>query len=102
MLSAIASAAPEQVNGHVQCDETELKFSMKGCHQLKRTPRKRGEDFKRNDDDESGTATVQVITLSSNTRKELMIPVITKLLTAVQINKAIRERLAWDTILYTD
>ena len=102
MLSAIASYVPDKVDRHVQCVETEVRVSMKGCRQLKRKPRKRGGDFKRNDNDDSETSTVQDISLSSNTRKELMIPVITKRWTAVQIKAAIGERLASNTILYTD
>lgn len=107
MLAALSSYAPKIVNGKVQCDETEIPVNQKGCRNLNRKPRKRGCDFKRNEKNEGNEegaepSTIQLITLSSNTRDEIMVPVQTKRLSVKEINIAIRGRLAWDTILVTD
>lgn len=107
MLSALSSHAPKTLNGKVQCDETEIPAIQGGCRKLNRKPRKRGCDFRRNekreDKSEGGeTSTIQLVTLSSNTHNEIMVPVQTKRLSVKEKNIAIRGRLVWDTILIAD
>ena len=103
-LSVLTANAPKTVIGKVQCDETEVPVSEKSSRHLNRKPRKRGGDFKRNssDDDDPEPTTIQVVTLSSNTKENIMVPVMTKRLTATEIDKAIGDRLDWHTILITD
>lgn len=103
-LSTMTSSAPRKLNGRVQCDETEIPVNEKGSRNLKRKPRKRGNDFRRNEMDEEGgePSTIQVVTLSSNTGNNLMVPVRTKRLSAKEIDMAIGDKLAWDTMLITD
>lgn len=47
-------------------------------------------------------STIQLVTLSSNTHNEIIVPVQTKRLSVKEKNIAIRGRLAWDTILIAD
>ena len=103
-LSQMTASAPNKLNGRVQCDETEIPLNEKGSRSLGRKARKRGGDFRRNQADEEGgePSTIQVITLSSNTGANLMVPVQTKRLSAKEIDMAIGGKLAWDTLLITD
>jgi hypothetical protein len=48
ILSSLAQFVPRQLSSEVECDELELALSNKGCRNLDREPRKRGNDFKRN------------------------------------------------------
>ena len=60
ILSALDSLEPGQLSGIVECDELELPINEKGARDLNREPRKRGTDFSRNDETQSGV--VQVLT----------------------------------------
>ena len=60
ILSALKDFEPEELSGYIQVDEMELPLSEKGNKDLKRKPRRRGNDYKRNKKD--GTIdTVQVV-----------------------------------------
>jgi len=49
VLSSLAGFTPQTLSEVVECDELELALSNKGSRNLKREPRKRESDFKRNE-----------------------------------------------------
>lgn len=48
ILSSLNQFIPETLTDQVECDELELAINEKGNKDLKRKPRKRSSDFKRN------------------------------------------------------
>lgn len=50
ILSSLSKFTPTTLTDVVECDELELALSNKGARTLTRKPRKRGGDFKRNED----------------------------------------------------
>jgi transposase-like protein len=85
----------------VECDELELALSNKGSRSLKRAPRKRGIDFKRNQG-KAQITTVQVVTAVQRNGEKYLKAVASKRLRKKEIAKALDRKLADNTILITD
>ncbi|MEI7668284.1 MAG: hypothetical protein WCI62_04770 [Erysipelotrichaceae bacterium] len=62
ILSSLQHFTPQILSDVVECDELELAVSHKGLRNLKRKPRKRGNDFKRNEGESGESTVVQVLT----------------------------------------
>ena len=101
ILSSTAEKLHQKLGGEVQCDELELAQSSKGKRGLKRSSRKRGNDFKRNEKGNKNT-TVQVITAIDNRGIKMMTAVETKRLTKQQISQALATKLERNSTLITD
>lgn len=101
ILSSLSQFTPEELSGQVECDELELALSNKGCKSLKRKPRKRGTDFKRNQGKEVVT-TVQVVTAVQRNGEKYLKAVETKRLSKKDIEKVFEGKLADNTTLITD
>jgi len=102
ILSSLEQFIPTQLTDTVECDEMEFPLSNKGDKYLKRKPRKRAKDFKRNKNKNEIT-TVQAITVvERKTGKKFFKVVETKRLTTKQISLALDGKLGSDTILITD
>lgn len=101
ILSALSKFEPQTLSGTVECDEMELALSNKGEKKLSRTPRKRGNDFKRNPDSDEIT-TVQIVTAVERAGETYMRAVETKRLSAEDIQAALSDKLADETTLITD
>ena len=101
ILSSLASFTPQNLSDVVECDELELALSNKGSRNIGRKPRKRGTDFKRNDD--SGDVTVvQVVTAVQRNGELYMRAVESKRLSSEEITKALDGKLTEKTTLITD
>lgn len=101
VLSALNSYTPEMLSGVVECDELELALSNKGSRNLERKPRKRGSDFKRNDETEDATV-VQVVTAVQRNGEKFFKAVESKRLSAEQLSEVFKDKLAPKTTLVTD
>ena len=101
ILSSLNSFAPQTLSNVVECDELELALSNKGSRNLERKPRKRGNDFKRNQQPEEITV-VQVVTAFQRNGEKFMRAVESKRLSAEEITKALDGKLAEQTTLITD
>jgi hypothetical protein len=101
ILSSIAKKLHQKLGGEVQCDELELAQGSKGERGLKRAPRKRGNDFKRNEKENKNT-TVQVITAVDNRGVKMMKAVETKRLSKRQISQVLATKLERNSTLITD
>jgi transposase-like protein len=101
VLSSLSGLTPESLSDVVECDELELALSNKGSRNLERKPRKRGSDFKRNDDSEKPTV-VQVVTAVQRNGEKYLKAVESKRLSADEITKALDGKLADHTTLITD
>lgn len=101
ILSSLSKYTPESLTGVVECDELELALSNKGERNLKRKPRKRGSDFKRNQASEEPTV-VQVVTAIERKGEKYLRAVESKRLSADEIRAALDGKLAEDTTLITD
>jgi transposase-like protein len=101
ILSTLSSYAPETLSDVVECDELELSLSNKGSRDLKREPRKRGSDFKRNIETEDPTV-VQVVTAIQRNGEKYLRAVESKRLSAEQITKALDGKLMEETTFITD
>jgi len=101
ILSSLSEFAPKELSDEVECDELELALSKKGCKNLDRKPRKRGNDFRRNDKSEESTV-VQVITAVERKGEKFFRAVESKRLSAKEISKALDGKLAGHTTLITD
>jgi transposase-like protein len=101
VLSSLSGFTPESLSDVVECDELELALSNKGSRNLERKPRKRGGDFKRNDDSEKPTV-VQVVTAVQRNGEKYLKAVESKRLSADEITKALDGKLAAQTTLITD
>lgn len=102
VLSSLEQFIPNELKDIVECDELEFSLSNKGERNLKRKPRKRANDFKRNKD-KGQVSTVQVITaVERNTGNKFFKVIETKRLTKDQISKALDGKIADGTTLITD
>lgn len=101
ILSSLAQFIPSELSEEVELDELELAMNNKGCRNLKRPPRKRGTDFKRNKNRNEVT-TVQVVTAVQRNGEKYLKAVATKRLTKDQITKALEGKIADKTVLITD
>jgi transposase-like protein len=101
ILSSLEQFVPTQLSKEVGCDELELALSNKGSKSLKRKPRKRGTDFKRNQDTDEIT-TVQVVTAVQRNGDKYLKAVVSKRLSKEQIAKVFDGKLADNTTLITD
>jgi transposase-like protein len=101
ILSTLSSFTPQTLSNVVECDELELSLSNKGCRNLERDPRKRGNDFKRNVPSEESTV-VQVVTAVQRNGEKYLRAVESKRLSAEEITLALDGKLAEHTTLITD
>ena len=101
ILSSLEQFVPDKLSGQVECDELELALSNKGSKALVRNPRKRGTDFKRNQDTDEIT-TVQVVTAVQRNGDKYLKAVASKRLSKEQITKALDGKLSDNTVLITD
>ena len=101
ILSSLEQFVPTQLSKEVECDELELAMSSKGSKSLERSPRKRGTDFKRNQDTDEVT-TVQVVTAVQRNGDKYLKAVASKRLSKQQIAKVFEGKLADNTTLITD
>lgn len=100
ILSSLHRFVPETLSGTVESDEFELALSNKGNRNLEREPRKRGTDFKRNNQEE--VTVVQVVTAVERGGETHLKAVESKRLTAEEITKALDGKLTKGTLLITD
>jgi len=101
ILSSLDQFVPKQLCSEVECDEMELALSNKGSRGLDRKPRKRANDFKRNQGKEDVTV-VQIVTAVERKGNKYLKAVATKRLSKKDIAKALDGKLADNTILITD
>jgi len=101
ILSSLNRFVPEHLSGEVECDELELALSNKGKKHLERKPRKRGNDFKRNQGKEEVTV-VQVITAVERNGEKYLKAVASKRLSKEEITKALDGKLDEAVTLITD
>lgn len=101
ILSALSQYVPESLSSEVECDELELALSNKGSRNLNRPPRKRGNDFKRNQGKEEVTV-VQVVTAVERKGNKYLKAVVSKRLSKEEITRALGGMLADNTTLITD
>ncbi|PCI11697.1 MAG: hypothetical protein COB73_01580 [Flavobacteriaceae bacterium] len=101
ILSSLAQFIPEELTDQVECDELELAINEKGNRDLKRKPRKRSSDFKRNQGKELIT-TVQVVTAVSRSGEKILTAVESKRLSKKEIAKVMDGKLAKNATLITD
>ena len=101
ILSSLEQFVPTQLSKEVECDELELALSNKGSKSLERKPRKRGTDFKRNQDTDEIT-TVQVVTAVQRNGDKYLKAVASKRLSKQQIAKVFEGKLADNTTFITD
>lgn len=101
ILSSLDQFTPKELSSEVECDELELALSNKGSKSLDRDSRKRGTDFKRNQDKNQVT-TVQVVTAVQRNGEKYLKAVASKRLSKEEIIKALGGRLADNTTLITD
>jgi transposase-like protein len=100
ILSSLNEFVPETLSGIVESDELELALSQKGNNKLDRKARKRGTDFKRNQEDE--VTVVQVITAIERNGEKYFKAVESKRLSTEEITKALDNQLVDGTTLITD
>jgi len=100
ILSSLNQFTPTGLSGVVESDELELALSHKGSRNLERKPRKRGTDFKRNNQDE--VTVVQVVTAVERGGKTYLKAVESKRLTTEEITKAFDGKITEGTLLITD
>lgn len=100
ILSALSRHVPEVLSSEVECDELELALNNKGSRELDREPRKRGNDFKRNQGEE--VTVVQVVTAVERKGSKYLKAVVSKRLSKEEITKALDGKLADGTTLITD
>jgi transposase-like protein len=101
ILTSLSDFTPKTLSDVVECDELELALSNKGSKSLQREPRKRGNDFKRNQESEEITV-VQVVTAVQRNGEKYLRAVESKRLSSEQITKALDGKLANQTTLITD
>ena len=102
ILSSLSDFTPKELSQEIECDELELALSKKGSRNLKRKPRKRGADFKRNTGKDKVT-TVQVVTAIERNGEKYIKAVETKRISKDDLAKVFEGgRLADNSILITD
>lgn len=100
ILSSLNTFVPKTLSGTVESDEFEIALSNKGQRNLGRKPRKRGTDFKRNNEEE--ITVVQVVTAIERGGETYLKAVESKRLTTEEITKAFDGKLTEGTLLITD
>lgn len=100
ILSSLNQFVPDTLSGVVESDELELALSQKGKRNLERNPRKRGTDFKRNNQEE--ITVVQVVTAVERGGETYLKAVESKRLDKEEIKLAFENKLAEGTLLITD
>jgi transposase-like protein len=101
ILSSLEQFVPNELSAEIECDELELPLSNKGERNIKRKPRKRGTDFKRNKGKEDITV-VQVVTAVERNGNKYLKAVESKRLSKEEIEKVFEGKLSEDAILITD
>ena len=101
ILSSLEQFVPKELSAEIECDELELPLSNKGERNIKRKPRKRGTDFKRNKGKEDITV-VQVVTAVERNGNKYLKAVESKRLSKEEIEKVFEGKLSEDAILITD
>ena len=101
ILSSLNGCAPTVLSSVVECDELELALSNKGDKNLKRAPRKRGTDFKRNEN-KGEVSVVQVVTAVQRNGETYLKAVESKRLSKDEIEKALDGKLDENVTLITD
>lgn len=103
ILSSLNEYVPEKLSNVIECDELELAINNKGDRNLKRAPRKRGSDFKRNEkhNDES-TTVVQVVTAVERNGDKYLKAVASQRLSKKEITHVLEDRLSKEATLITD
>lgn len=101
-LSSLEQFVPKKLTDTIECDELELSLSNKGDRNLDRAPRKRANDFKRNQI-KGKVSTVQVVSaIERDTGNKYFKVVETKRLTKEQISKALDGVISDGSTLITD
>ncbi len=100
ILSSLNKYVPQSLSGVVESDELELALSHKGKRNIDRKPRKRGTDFKRNNEDE--ITVVQVVTAVERGGETFFKAVESKRLDKEEIKLAFESKLTQGTLLITD
>jgi len=101
ILSSLSDFTPKELSQEIECDELELALSCKGSKNLKRKPRKRGTDFKRNTG-KGNVTTVQIVTAVERKGEKYLKAVETKRISKEDIEKVFDGKLADDSVLITD
>ena len=101
ILSTLNELAPKQLHEEVECDEMELSLSHKGSRNLKRKPRKRASDFKRNQAVDDKTV-VQVVVAVERNGNSYLKAVESQRLSKDDISKVLDGKLADGVTLITD
>jgi len=101
ILSSLDQFVPKELSNEVECDELELAFSNKGSRSLEQRPRKRGNDFKRNQGKDEITV-VQVVTAVERKGGKYLRAVATKRLSKQEIAEVLDDKLAKNATLITD
>lgn len=101
ILSSLSSFEPEKLSDVVECDEMELPLNNKGCRNLKRPPRKRSSDFKRNESFSNPTV-VQVVTAVERNGGKYLKAVESQRLSAKEIDKVLGSKISDNVTLITD
>ncbi len=101
ILCSFNQFVPKKLSSEIECDELELKLNNKGCKNLQRKPRKRGNDFKRNIDGTQPTV-VQVVSAIERNGSMYFKAVESKRLTKEEITIALGDRLIDNAVLITD
>lgn len=102
ILSSLERFIPDQLIDTIECDEMEFPVSKKGDKKLKRKPRKRANDFKRNEN-KGEVSVVQVVTaVERETGNKFFKVVASKRLTKNQIEQALDGKIAEGSTLITD
>lgn len=99
ILSSLDSFTPKTLSGVIEADEMELPINEKGNKHLKRKPRKRSSDFKRN---RGSNTVVQVVTCVERSGEKMIKAVETKRLTTEHIEKVFEQRIKPGATLITD
>ncbi len=100
ILSSLNDLIPEKLTSEVECDELELALNNKGSKTLDRAPRKRGNDFKRNDGEK--VTVVQVLTAIERKGSKYLRAIESKRLSKAEIEKALDGKIAEEATLITD
>lgn len=100
ILSSLNDLIPEKLTSEVECDELELALNNKGSKTLDRAPRKRGNDFKRNDGEK--VTVVQVLTAIERKGSKYLRAIESKRLSKAEIEKTLDGKIAEEATLITD
>jgi transposase-like protein len=102
ILSALNKLEPNELKGYIQVDEMELPLSEKGNRNLSRQPRKRGNDYKRNNK-EGRIETVQILSAVNDKGDKFFRVVVSKKLTKELMEKTgLKERIKENSVVISD